>query len=80
MKTIEDVIHEQVGIKPGANGLTPMDYLECKTVAERYSSLQLMWYKREMILQISMMEIEGKLLLSQKLELVKMVDSLTIPV
>lgn len=40
MTTIEDFIRQQVGIKPGANDLTPMDYLECKTIAQKYADLK----------------------------------------
>lgn len=45
-KTAEETIYEMVGIKPGADKLTPMDYGEAKACMEMFAAQELAEYKK----------------------------------
>jgi hypothetical protein len=78
-KTAEEIIYEQVGIKPGASLYTPMDYGEAERCMKAYADQQIAEFKEYINHRIT--EIRGWLLHNkiedeQGFSLVKLADAL----
>ena len=47
-KTAEEIIHEQIGIKPGAKPITPMDHGECLRCMREFAAQEVEEYKKQL--------------------------------
>lgn len=47
-KTAEEIIHEQIGIKPGAKPVTPMDHGECLRCMREFAAQEVEEYRKRL--------------------------------